>query len=659
VAKEIVEDFLRSLDNDKLDVRVYYNKELAGQGVASGNTILSLKIENRSNKGFNSVAVEFLHPEENLKVEQSPLKSLRSNNSKIIDFVLKLNSVGFHLLKDGLVKVETLSGLVQIYKFTKPIRIIAENSNASKHSNITSNQTLTTYGGGVIDGSNFQKKGTSELTITEKDKGPNAWELVPLIKINISENKDLAKSLTSTSKDTFNPNKIEETEISRDSSSIESIKTVDIKEEIIQNNPTSFNVDIGPEIRKLSKEDVTTLEITQSSKLEFIDLFAKHLFFLSKSQDPQKIDVYRPNHIDLSLIREIARACDIKRSDIAAVLTKSTNNHSDELQIISGEVTVIASQGILTIISKNDLIEVKEKYGWSFIDENKWALFKQSFSRNSLIASIGDEATDFSLPNLTFDLRKIKPGADVELLCSRIDYIFDLIKSLNKIITDNKKLTRNDRIEEFEDEDEDEENENFETDEEFEEQINEAENNCKIAIHNFFKTYAFASQYCDEKNDRLVHVFIEEEDGGDIGMELVDKIQELIPDTEILAICEEDLDSKHDKKSRLLSWVGLASLITTRGLYYVEGVGANKYKLIKKGSFIPWIDFFAKYDADLIVRESVPDLWIGSAKSKYFITGSYINYSNNINGWIYFNEYIYDELIDRFDILKEAIMEGI
>ena len=275
-------------------------------------------------------------------------------------------------------------------------------------------------------------------------------------------------------------------------------------------------------------------------------------------------------------------------------------------------------------------------------------MFRQSIAKGSYIFSLGDESTDYCLPNLTFDLRKNNEKVDLEQLYSRLEELFEKIKyiagfkenqSINDVIVDNN---NEEILSTATDEDEDEDEEEEEEDE------------LEFAVRQFFIMFAFVSQFCDKSNDRPVHVYIEEENGGDVDLDLAKMIQHLFPRSKLIAICEEDLESIHDSESRIISWTGLASVITRDGIFNVHSDGQGNFELASKLAFLSWSKFFEDVKSSLIVRYSVPDIWLGT-QDNYYIKGSYIDYSNNIESFIYFEEFFHSDLNERFEILREII----
>lgn len=643
LARKIFEEVCNnSQSQSNVGIRISYDSQLAKSGVAQGNTILKLRVENLTNKSFGSVSVALTHPEEGIRLDIGKIRTLGGQKTKELETTLRFNLVGAQLIAEGQVKVEALSGVTDVYVLASPIRMSTENSNASRHMHTSVNQTITTNGGGVVDGSGFQGGGL--LGQSGAASKSESWEYVRLMRSNIKDKVQPPGSI---------PNDIELSVQSPILSEVESVQVEDSAPTVDQNQTPSFvpapivaveeTIDLGAD--KTDKiDDLANSGDMQAAKLAAINEFSRLLALYPKIQTVSKGRVYLSTDIDLHLLTTIASAAKIKRGDVCAIAVNKTTNDNDELESVEGDATVFSGQGLITLTTKNGNLELVDKYGWSFLTESAWGVFKQNFGKGSYILSIGDETTDYSLPNLTFDLRKNNGKVDVDALYVRLHSLFEKTKSLATY----KEPAVPEVIEEqvvLEDEAEellDIPDEETEYDE------------LEIAVRQFFAMFAFVSQHCDEANDRPIHVYIDEEDGGDVDVTLASNIQALFPRSKLIAICEEDLDSTHDQQGRIRNWTGLASAITRDGIFHVNSDGNGQYDISSKQAFLSWGKFFEELKADLIVRWNVPDVWLGTPEHNY-IKGAYIDFSSRIDSFIYFEEVFHNDLRERFEALREII----
>jgi hypothetical protein len=108
----------------------------------------------------------------------------------------------------------------------------------------------------------------------------------------------------------------------------------------------------------------------------------------------------------------------------------------------------------------------------------------------------------------------------------------------------------------------------------------------------------------------------------------------------------------------LTSWNGLATIITNTGLYHVKSSGAGAYDLDGKTAYLSWTKLFGDCKAGLVIRSDVPDIWIGTSDT-YLIKSSYVDYSASISTWIYFDEFVKPELLERFSAFKQLALSRI
>jgi hypothetical protein len=51
----------------------------------------------------------------------------------------------------------------------------------------------------------------------------------------------------------------------------------------------------------------------------------------------------------------------------------------------------------------------------------------------------------------------------------------------------------------------------------------------------------------------------------------------------------------------------------------------------------------------------VPDIWVGTSDT-FLIKASYVDYSASISTWIYFDEFVKPELLERFSAFKQLAL---
>ena len=631
-AKRIFELVCITNKQSSVGVKITYDSQLAKAGVAQGNTSLVIKIENLTNKSIGSVTVDVVHPEDGSRINLGKVRSLGALRSKTLEATLQFNLVGVQLIRDGQIKVESLSGLMDVYLFASPIKMSTENSNAARNTHISNSQTITTSGGGVVDGSGFRASESSATAVSAVNI--EHWENVRLRRSNFQDKPAPPENIQTTTANTaaeYCPTSLKE------------ISTPLGVDESTKSEMFDDTSDLGPEMLGLINQMINQGD-HQGAKLFAINEFIRLLSLYPKAQATQKGKVYSASGIDLDLLTNIASASKIKRADIHAIIVNKASGGCVELEYFEGGATVFSNQGLITLTAvKNRSIELVDRYEWSFLKKNSWGVFRQSISTGRYIFSLGEEATDYCLPNLTFDLRKNNERIDCEQIYCRLNELFEKIKSFSEL-DDKETLTENAG-----------ENGNDETlgliieDEVMESQI---EDELEFAVKQFFTMFAFTSQFCDQSNDRPIHIYVEEENGGDVDLDLARSVQSLFPQSKIIAICEDDPASTHDAEGRIINWTGLASIITRDGIFNATSDGQCNFNIVSKQGFLSWSKFFNDLKSKLIVRHDVPDIWLGN-QDYCFIKGAYIDYSEQIDSFIYYEDFFHKDLNERFEIFRE------
>ena len=861
IAAQVIVELSSSSSEDNLELKLFYDTSVANMGVANGNSILSLRLENSSPKSFEKILIEFKHPEEQTPVIFEPVKSLGKGKTKQVETSLKLNLVGQHSIKDGEIRIFALNGSVQVFRLASSIRMSAENSQVSKNTSNVTNVRNETHGGGVIDASRFGGGGTSGSAQLD------VWEFVRLKKVNakdqgtmeaLSESKSAPERVAEPIAPVAEPvvaTAPPQAEVIQ-AAPVEVIaKAVEVTEKPMAQpkSTTMGSLDPGEddfggfrEILETEFEDADSLE---RLKIELLDEFVRLTALMSFGQPNKLSMLYKPVDIDFPLLKAVAAAASIKMSDVLSIATSGAGG--SDLKSISGAATVVTRDGLLIFEGQGAKVDLKVTYSWVFLDENDWGLFSQDFGSGYYIAMIGDEATDVALPGLTFDLRKNEdPKGASRLFAFAEERYSQLMRTVSSIENfyeedeedddaDSSEVAYKYRVDmsgfggeivlgvvpretydyfkanqidvadyiadsdsysnipaehqfaeggswfdvdniihesgvelnnscliqvtdadgdevwssaldietlinagvtvnclgdfyvheqpdgtavfmgqstekgtfftaefstdepfdpanlslgyfdvdgwdisaaiSYEGEDLDNEggdtigkgnNYNFtlvgeeeliaapaiiqELDEEEEEEIEE-EDELANAARSFFAMYAFVTQYCDETAERPIHLYMEEDDGGEVSMALADQLMPLFPNDRLLAICEDDPQSGHGSNGELTAWNGLATIISSSGLYHVKSNGHGAYELDGKTAFLSWAKLFGDCKAGLVIRSDVPDIWVGTSDT-YLIKSSYVDYSASISTWIYFDEFVKPELLERFSAFKQLAL---
>ena len=175
------------------------------------------------------------------------------------------------------------------------------------------------------------------------------------------------------------------------------------------------------------------------------------------------------------------------------------------------------------------------------------------------------------------------------------------------------------------------------------------------SLTEFFESFSFVSQNCEEKLPRKIHLCTAEKNH--IEASLINKLKKLISDDDFLiGVCEEDHESRHSSDGALLGWYGTATVITTKGIYHVSSSRRENYEIDSINSFCKWKQLFFRLNADLHIDIENLAIWLGN-KNQYFIRGTFINFEKNIDSFIYFNENLKSELKEKFRNLRNEILD--
>jgi hypothetical protein len=159
--------------HERDEIRVWYDADRAGAGVAFGNTILAFRVANASTRAIQSVSITIEHPLTQDLVTLPVINTLNKDSSKFTETDLVFERVGRHSVRAGWVEVRWLSGSTAVYRFDDTLRLNADNRDAARAHIQSITQTIQTHGGGVVSAGS---PGTGDST-----SGPTtSWEPVRL-----------------------------------------------------------------------------------------------------------------------------------------------------------------------------------------------------------------------------------------------------------------------------------------------------------------------------------------------------------------------------------------------------------------------------------------------------------------------------------------------
>ncbi|MFM9989874.1 MAG: hypothetical protein ACKVOY_00440 [Burkholderiaceae bacterium] len=292
------------------------------------------------------------------------------------------------------------------------------------------------------------------------------------------------------------------------------------------------------------------------------------------------------------------------------------SNAQDDVINFSGNAVVFSVAGITAVTCLESIFEGQVHYSWAEVGANDWTFYRRRFGENSYLISFGDGAAGQNFPGCKFDLRKYQGDLSLN------DVFTSAENALAKVIELAPPLPLPDEVEGEEEEEEEEE--------EFEDLVEEEaeiviDNSALIELDSrlqrFFSLFTFALQFCKEGQPKSV--FTESE----VGTELMDHLYEVI----------------HE------SGTGLSP----EGIFHLVKDPNGDYALDGSSCFLSWSKFFKDYKGNLFIREHGPDIWFGT-QSNYMIQACYADYSSGVLQWDYFEEFIRNDLVESFQLFKEA-----
>lgn len=597
--------------------KLFYESSSAKSGVANGNTQLFLKVENQSTKLIKSIIVYLKHPETGESITSAMISTIVRGVPKSTEIDIVLNRVGSHSIREGFVKTVSISGEEEYFKASSIIRLVAENSAATKAHIIS--QSIQTHGGGVIDasGGNFgQKSGAKEEQV---------WEQIQLTKTD-------AVAFGAFS----NPSMISKKVVNIDSelkSDPQIVATPPAPDEHNASNKLKSSEESHiPHVafRKIVPADIESKEASRGLLNELLNNFCGLLRAFSAAQTVTKYALWQAEDIDFLLLHKLSLLCNVQPNEIFGIAVYEGNRNQQNLSSINGKSTVIAIDGIyeIEVTSAGDMV-CSEYHSWDWLrDSSGWDFQRRSLGAEGDKVFLGENSGQTILG---FDLRG--NGAKID-----IGSVFAALNERYKHILSTSQIFEN-----FEESIEDEDQFEVEQHEEEHDEIGDL-------VYQFFSTYSFVSQFCHEEIDRSVHCYNPINRTGDIADSLVEELEAILGGTTPIAVCEDDKSSVHDHNGSLISWTGLASVVTREGIHHVN-CSDGAVSLDGRNNFLSWDRFFREIKAGLIVRNEVPDIWIGT-RDHILLKGSYVDYSCDVAAWIYYTNFVRQDLATKFAHLR-------
>ena len=166
--------------SEPIAVRVWYDAERAGTGVVDGNTLLAVRVENRSGRALQRVRVLVVHPQTQEVVGLPEITTLNKGQAKETDADLVFTSAGRQAVRVGWVEVQWLTGTRVVYRLTDVLQLRVESAGAARTTIHSISQTIQTHGGGVVSAGGLSG-------VQQPGGGAVAWQEVRLRLSNIDE----------------------------------------------------------------------------------------------------------------------------------------------------------------------------------------------------------------------------------------------------------------------------------------------------------------------------------------------------------------------------------------------------------------------------------------------------------------------------------------
>jgi hypothetical protein len=166
----------------------------------------------------------------------------------------------------------------------------------------------------------------------------------------------------------------------------------------------------------------------------------------------------------------------------------------------------------------------------------------------------------------------------------------------------------------------------------------------------FLKHLSTATQLCIENAPKSI--FIDSEVSPELKSILSATVESWA--TEPIAICLEPHQTECTEEGELLGWSGPASVLSAKGIFHMEQAPNGSYQYEGNNFFLSWEKFFFEFGSGLVLRETGPDLWMGT-NDKYLIRGTYADYSINVLQWDYLEDFVKQSLLTTLESFKHSV----
>jgi hypothetical protein len=713
IAQEIVDKVRALIKKAELNISIYFDYNRASRGVANGSSILLIKVENTSKKNIERVEIIFYHPETNEIINFPQFTNVLRGKSKQHDIEIIYERIGQHAINEGQIKVIALSGAIEVYSIKQPIIMVAKNGNSIDSRSVVTN--IETHGGGVIDASN------NKTTIPDIELD-SIWQKIALTRVNtriesapksppspIFEKKTVSTNISEPNQTIAVANIQDQTNHLASSTNSTEIKT-DANENEAKNSISHLTnyQEVSKSISKQlsdpklisntkSKaaetqsndklaETVTALNLSERIKLlegdrdyqlpfdivykepvelqNLIKYYLSELFLELEVIEKNSIKgnnnfLFLSRDIYFQFLFELSKVINDNKPIMSVSVCDHTTN-DNKLISFKDSATVINETGIYVIESIKYELKLLSSFNWSEVKKSSFTL-----SENEGYISFG-RPHRMPLPGMSYKLPEIDDLKVNSLLALeksklRLNQIFSLYDALSfklikedaiksainikentdgLLVKDNILVAqatqlKSPQVKEF-------------VDDEF-----------STAIRSFFSMLSFTSQYCDDQNlKKSIHIFGNHLEDGDLTHSLAIDLIRLLPQKQIICLNVDYINIEQNGQGKIFNWHGPASVICKEGIFHIQSNGNKLFFGNTSNQYLTWNHLFSNLDASLIIRHEVPDIWIGS-KSNFYILGTYINFTNFLDKWVYFDEHVRKELFSRFNYFKKlAISYG-
>jgi hypothetical protein len=353
--------------------------------------------------------------------------------------------------------------------------------------------------------------------------------------------------------------------------------------------------------------------------------------------------------------------------------------------------SVITLSGITIVGKDGNVVVGHATYQWGQMAANGWGLYRQRFGPGSYLISFGDQLANQNFSGLRFDLRRYKGPESVDAFYAEAEAVLQRIFEtaspyLAEEVDDDSDEDNNgvneensvqaqtlavdgdqylaDDSSEYEDDSHDEEAEAFAA---AEAAVSEAAAQAQAALAlaaelqrvqnaqrfaerekrlvQFLKQFSFVTQRCEETAPRSVF---------DAQSTTTELWTALNTESGVLAVCVEPGQALLAPSGKLAGWSGPATALSGHGIYHMVSTANCRYIMDGSNCFLSWEKFFFEIKADLVMRDTGPDLWLGTV-DKFLIRGSYCDYSVNISQWDYFEDFAKNGLLEALASFKQSI----